>query len=337
MKGILLYAVLFFQLVGCIFAGAQINFRLTGETGLYEDKILRKSDIFLRLEGQTLFKYQIKDIAASLQVRAIPSYYNADSDIQSLKLFSRAMIDFTKPSYALSFEGIKRVYHFTGYFDYIRGDLQLLQIKIIAAKNRMFSLALSSGLGQEDIFTIRHYLRDMWFAELKLIHSLFKSFKINYGFYYENFLLHHDGNYDMEQNANKGMRFGPEIRFSYFSQFWITLEYRYLRHTSDLVGHNSYEGNLRVFLGKAVNSYLTILLLVDYYQRRFVLEQPNISDINLLYSPMDMENRIYVKTVFTISDNSEFYIRFGYGKESFRQQLFHLEGWRTVVGISFKY
>jgi len=332
-----IYVLLLFQLISSSYSGIQFQWRLACETGLYEDKKISKNDLFVRIEGQSLFEYRIKDVTTSIQIRGIPSYYGAGSGLGSFKLFGRAFIDYTKPAYALSLDAIKRRYNFESNFNHIYGDLQLLQMTIKIATNRKLSFGVLAGLGQENIHTTQTYVRDLWYTELELVHRLLKSFKISYVLYYEDFLLHRNERFFAEYFKNAGLRFGPEIRMSYFAQFWITLEYRYLKHISELVASTSYESNLRFFLGKALTKRLSLLLLVDYYYRRFNFGQKGIADINLLYAPMDMENRIYFKTIYSLSDHKELYTRFGYGKENFRQELFVLEGWRMIFGISFKY
>jgi hypothetical protein len=332
-----IYILLLFQITTSLYAGIQFKWRLACETGLYEEKNIGRSDLFVRIEGQSLIEYRIKDVTTSIQVKGIPSYYSAGSGLGSFKLFGRAFIDYTKPAYALSLDAIKRSYDFESNFYHIYGDLQLLQTTIKIATNRKLSFGVLAGIGQENIHTTQSYVRDLWYMELDLVHRLLKSFKMSYGLYYEDFLLHRNETFLTEYLKNAGLRFGPGIRMSYFAQFWITLEYRYLKHISELVASSSYESNLRFFMGKALTTRLSLLLLVDYYYRRFNFEQIDIPDINLLYAPMDMENRLYLKTIYRLSDHKELYTRFGYGKENFRQQLFVLEGWRIIFGISFKY
>jgi hypothetical protein len=266
---------------------------------------------------------------------AIPSYYGAG--VGSFKLFGRAFIDYTKPAFALSFDAIKRRYEFENLYNHLYGDLQLLQMIVKLARNRRLSLGVLAGVGQENIDTTQRYVRDLWYAELELAHRFLKSFRVRYGLYYEDFLLHRHQTLYTGYLENAGSRFGPEIRISYFAQFWITFEYRYLKHLSELVTSNSFESNLRFFIGKALSDRFSLLVLLDYYNRRFDFGGIPVPDINLLYAPMDMENRIYFKTIYRFNDHRELYTRFGYGKENFRQQLFVLEGWRMVFGLSFTY
>jgi hypothetical protein len=337
MKCALLYAIALLSMIASSYAGTHFTWRLACETGLYEEKKFGRNDLFVRIEGQGLFEYRINAFTTAVQVRAIPSYYGTESNYGSFKLFGRVFIDYTKPAYTISCDAIKRRYNFESNNNDIYGDLQLLQLTLLMAKNHKISIGLLAGLGQENMDTIRHYVRDLWYAELELMHQLLKSLKISYGLFYEDFLVHRDETSFTGYLKNAGLRFGPEIKMTYLAQLWMTLEYRYLKHISDLVTSTAYESNVRFFLGRALTKRVSLLLLIDYYYRQFHVNQASIQDINLLYAPMDMENRIYIKTVYRVSDHEELYARFGYGKENFRQHLFVLEGWRMIFGISFKY
>lgn len=312
------------------------SWRLSGESGIYQDKVLQRNDLFLRLDGQARFKYRLDNFTASIQTRAIPSFYNSKPDIRSLKLIVYGLVEYTKPSYDISLEGNNRTYHFQNSVDDIRGDLRLIQVSLNKLFNRSIVLGGVAGAGEENIATNNHYTRELWFTELRTVFHLLKSLKMNSGFYYEDFLLHRDEMYIFKTLSNRGQRFGPLLQLSLLTNIWIRLEYRYLIHNSDLVTSNSFENNFRFFIGKTIERHLTFLLLADYNARRFNVAQKVIPDINLIYSPLEMENRIYLKTVFSVNEKWDLYLRLGYGQESFQQRYFIIEGWQTVAGISIK-
>jgi len=75
----------------------------------------------------------------------------------------------------------------------------------------------------------------------------------------------------------------------------------------------------------------SVFLLADYYTRNF--KTKNSTDNNLLYTPINLENRIYIKLGYELKNSFEIYLRSGYTNESLYKNNLSIKGWNIMVGI----
>jgi len=181
------------------------------------------------------------------------------------------------------------------------------------------------------------YKLDLFFADLKLISPVSSSIKFGYGFYFERFFIRNeiDRQNILTTNRNDGIRLGPQLNINYIRDFIINIDYRMLVHESDFIEYFSYEHWIRAVAGKIFFNYWSIFLLVDYNSYHFKKNEDYIEGITPLYTPLNLENRIYLKIAYELSNNFELYTKGGYFKDNLYEDTFSLEGWNALIGIEF--
>jgi hypothetical protein len=113
----------------------------------------------------------------------------------------------------------------------------------------------------------------------------------------------------------------------------ISSDYRFLIHESKYTKNLSYEHWIRFVAGTIFLGEWSVFILADYYSRKFrLLGNPEFL-INPLYSPLNLENRVYLKISRILTENLEAYSKVGYFKDNLYENEFSIEGWNFLLGI----
>jgi len=117
--------------------------------------------------------------------------------------------------------------------------------------------------------------------------------------------------------------------------FIFSFDYQFLIHDSDITVYPSYDQWIRIMAGKSIVKNLTAFILIDYYKRDF--EYREVNDLtDLLYSPVNAENRIYFELSNTVKTNQKLYLKIGYFDEKLFYRDYSLSGWKGLIGFEIK-
>ena len=80
---------------------------------------------------------------------------------------------------------------------------------------------------------------------------------------------------------------------------------------------------------------LSAFVLVDYYKRNFKYSKDdNITD--LLYSPVNAENRIFFRLSNKVKSNQKIFLKIGYFDGKLFYRNYSLSGWKGYIGFEIK-
>ena len=134
--------------------------------------------------------------------------------------------------------------------------------------------------------------------------------------------------------SNNGWRLGPEIMLEYKKHFLMTFQYHWVWHHSRFTERFSGEHWLQAVFGKIIKRRWSLFLLIDYYFRRFHLNED--ANPNVVYAPFNTRNRIRIKMERELSPHVELYTTVGYLNENLLIQRIEFSGWRTMLGMQWK-
>ena len=171
---------------------------------------------------------------------------------------------------------------------------------------------------------------DLFLLDAEINQQAFNGAKVVYGIYTERFFL--DDQYKTENINNKGWRIGPHISFDYLKTFLLNFDYRFLFHISEFTKSPSYEHWIRLVAGKLLMENWSVFVLTDYYFRKYTISK-NLDDPYIsLYTPINQDNRIYLKVAYSFSDILEIYFKTGYFRENLYNNYF-FAGWNILIGF----
>jgi hypothetical protein len=314
---------------------SQVDWRINGEAGFYNssgDAVLKSSGFITRLDSFLKYKYEKETRNASIQLRFRPELYSANHPVSSIKL--KADGDYYQMENDLTW-GI----NMTAQRNYLNTRAIDFTYDIFSTAANAFwnDLGLNTNMGYAYQFIEGRddYGLDLLFLDLKLLQPFSPFTKLGYGFYIERFFVSNKITLtsDQSENENKGWRIGPELDFTYLKDIILSFDYRFLFHESKFTKYLSYEHWIRIVAGRIFFSYLSAFLLVDYNFYKFVKSQNYVEAITPLYTPLNLENKVYLKIAYDLSDNIEVYTKTGYFRENLYEDKLSLEGWNAVIGI----
>jgi hypothetical protein len=325
----------FFFLFSPLVVHSQVDWRINGEAGLYNssgDAVLESSGLITRLDSFLKYKYENENRNASIQLRLRPELYGANHSVSSIKI--KADGDYYQVENDLRWGtniSVQRSFFNANAIDFT------YDIFSVAANAFWNDIDLNTNIGYAYQFIKGKddYSLELLFLDLKLFQPFSTYTKSGYGFYVERFFVSNKITLtsDQSENENKGWRIGPEVDFTYLKDIILSIDYRFLFHESKFIRYLSYEHWIRIVAGKIFFSYLSAFLLADYNFYKFVKSGNYVEAITPLYTPLNLENKIYLKIAYDLSDNIEVYIKTGYFKESLYEDKFSLEGWNAMIGI----
>lgn len=321
---------------------AQVGFRMNGEFGFYKstgEESFKQNDILTRLDGTIKYNYEDETRKASVQLRARPEFYRFKNSIASVKIkaegnFSQAEDDFiwgadlSRQKNFFNGRGLNIDYDIlfsAAHFEWLAGDGNSFQV--------------NAGYGYQNIDNEGSYKLDLFFLDIMLFKAADKYFKYGYGIYVERFLINSTSYLITEQSntqldlMNHGWRYGPELSFNFLRSIILTSDYRFLIHESKYTKNLSYEHWIRFLAGTVFFNSWSVFILADYYSRKFRITGNPEFFINPLYSPLNLENRVYLKLSRALTQNFEVYSKIGYFKDSLYENEVSIEGWNLLLGL----
>jgi hypothetical protein len=327
--------ILFFFLFFPLFVHSQVDWRVNGEVGFYNssgDAVLRTSGLITRLDSFLKYEYENENHSASVKLRFRPELYGANHPVNSIKI--KADGDYYHVENDLTW-GL----NVTTQRNFFNARTVDFTYDIFSAAANIFrsdiGLSATTGYAYQLIKSKDVYGLDLLFLDLKLFQPFSSYVKSGYGFYIERFFVNNkiiiiDST---SENENRGWRIGPQVSFIYLKDIILSIDYRFLIHESKFTKYPSYEHWIRIVAGKILLDYLSAFLLVDYNVNKFIKSRNYVEGITPLYTPLNLENKIYLKISYDLSDNVEIYTKTGYFKENLYEDKFTLEGWNAMIGI----
>jgi len=323
------------------YINGQFRIKATAETGYYTSNgtsIIRQSDYLNSVDGQIGYNYKDDARSAEIKFRVRPELYGIYNPLRTLKFGADGSYNQFEESFNWGFELSRQLYNFSGR----NIDLSYDSFNILA-KGILFPLENNPiggviGYGYQKINN--SITQDLEYNFINFTSSVPVSAysKLGYGIYIENFSVTDvipkmPGYIQGSQNKNEGWRFGPQAGFYYLKDAVLNLDYRFLVHNSQLTDNFSYEQWIRLVAGKLITDKWSVFLLVDLYLRKLKLNAEGEKNLSLLYNSLNIDNRIYLKTGYELSDHFEVYIRTGYFKENLVVNQYSYSGWNTLLGV----
>jgi|SRR5690554_6742391 len=317
----------------------QIEWRINSEAGLFKSSgygILQEESFITRLDGFFKYFYEEDKRNLSLSLRVRPEYYGSTEPVNSIK----AKIEGDYFQVENNFNWGINVSRQKNFLNDILFDFTYDVFSIVGDANWFYfgnsTLNTKAGYAYQTIEGNEKYKLDLFFADLKLITPVSSNFKLGYGFYAERFFIQNEiNNEELIKNENKGYRVGPQLNLNYIKDFIFNIDYRLLVHKSEFIKNFSYEHWIRAVAGKIFFDNWSAFLLVDYNTYYFKKAENYMEGITPLYTPLNLENRIYLKIAYEINETFEVYSKGGYFKDNLYEDTFSLEGWNALIGIEF--
>ncbi|MDP2208880.1 MAG: hypothetical protein Q8K98_08910 [Bacteroidota bacterium] len=332
-----LYFTFFLILIYSNVSYCQVTWKTSLETGYYNssgDGLSEQEDVQIKLEGQVKYNYQRKKQNASVHLRVRPEMFGLKEQLRSMRLKAFA-------SYSYDFDNFVGGINITSQRHLFSGkNLEISYESFLLLSDASFKICnntpanASLGYAYHSLSAEEQSL-DLIFFDTKLNQIINSYLKIGYGAYGEKFLV--GGltrtNYILQKNKNSGWRLGPKVNLSYIRDFIFNFEYRFLLHGSQLTAFPSFEHWLRIVTGKIFGERWSVFLLADYYTRKFKTKDLTLTENNLLYTPMNLENRIYLKLGYEINQSTEIFFKSGYFNESLYKNNLSIKGWSWMIGV----
>jgi hypothetical protein len=326
---------------------SQFKFSAGAGAGYYSSSgtsIIGQSDLHKDFDGQLVYNY-IDDIRnAGIKLIVHPEFYGSNNLLTTLNFYGDGSYTQDEKSFNWGFRLNNRLDNFNGRNINLSYDIfnALAEGNLFFLKD--FPLNITTGYGFQKIKDSTGQTLDYFLLDLKTSTTLSSIAKIGYGIYSESFSVTAMPASGRQQvnvtpgrtgtiNQNKGWRFGPQTGFYYLKDEIVNFDYHFLVHISDLTNNFSYEQWIHLVAGKLFSDKWSVFFLSDLYFRKFNLNELAENNLNLLYTSNNLDNHIYLKTGYDVSDHFEIYIRIGYFKENLVNNKYSYSGWDTTLGI----
>lgn len=332
------FFLLNFLSVLVVSANAQVDWDIKTEGGFSNSAnnlSVKSSDVLFRMDGNLQYLYSQNDYSASVKFKVRPEIYGFNKNFRSIKF--KALGDYYQKEDVINW-GINLIVQKNFYYSQTADfNYSIFALSINADWYEFAKYPITTQIGyayQTASENIEQNL-DLLFIDIKAYKSLFHHNNFGYGFYIEKFSIENKylSKLTNSENTNKGWRLGPQISFDYQDEEVVRIEYRFLMHSSQLTKYPSYENWIRLIAGKIFLDKWSVFLLADYYDRHFTLKENKFTETNLIYNPLDIENRINIKIAYEVSSPFEIYLKSGYFKENFFDQKYNFDGWNVLLGL----
>lgn len=316
----------------------QIDWLINSEFGLFRSSgygILKKEGLLSRLDGTLSYKYETDTRTASASIRARPEFYSFDNPVNSIKLKAEGSF------YQLE-EKFNWGLNLSRQRNFFNDDVVNLTYDVFALVGNAswfyfdkMPLNILTGYAYQVIKGDEDYNLDLLFIDCKLLKTLSPEIRFGYGLYLERFFIENKIQLIniLTNNDNNGWRIGPQLSLNYLGDLIVNIDYRLLIHESDYTEYFSYEHWVRLIAGKIFFSDWSAFLLVDYNSFFFKKSENFVEGSTPLYTPLNLENRIYLKIAYEINESFALYTKSGYFKDNLYEDKFSLEGWNAMIGI----
>lgn len=317
---------------------AQFTGTFDAEAGYFktsgEDLIL-KDDLITRLNGQLKLNYAKSTHEASLILNIHPEYLGRKNKtgILKLKADGNYLNLYNTLNWGFSISVIKN-----NYF----GDVLSVRYDIFSFQPFLLTTILDNplniffGYTYQNINYSGSINYDLVFNETQYTFINERYFTTGVGIYTEKFNIENEYDlYPSEKVKNQGWRTGPQVYIKYIKDFLISTSYRVLLHYSDAVENTSSEHQVTLVAGKIFLEKYSLFVLADFYFRDFRLK-PSAQINDLIYNPINQENKYSLKLAYELSRNTELFIRSGYSRENVDSFTNNIAGWSFTVGFTVK-
>jgi hypothetical protein len=344
---IIYYFIIFFISQYYPVTNSQFKLSASAEAGYYSSSgssIIGQSDLYKDFDGQLGYVYNDEKRNAGLKLIVHPEFYGSENILSTLNFVADGSYRQAEKSFDWGFRLNRWLDNFSGK----NIDLSYDVFNVLADGDLFFiknlPLSLSTGYGFQKIKDSTGQNLDFYLLDLRTSLPLSSITKIGYGVYSESFsvnglsssagqLVSLHSAQTGTINQNNGWRFGPQAGFYYLKDAIINFDYRFMVHISDLTNSFSYEQWIRLVAGKLLSDNWSVFLLTDLYFRKFNLNKLGENNLNLLYTSNNVDNHVYLKAGYDVSDHFEIYIRTGYFKENLVNNKYLYSGWNTILGI----
>lgn len=315
----------------------QVSWKTSLETGYFNstgDGLTGQKDIQIKLDGLLKYDYEKKKQNASAYLRVRPEMFGHNDRMRSVRLKAFG-------SYNYNFENLIGGINITSQRQLFSGkNIDINYQSFVLVSDISFepftNIPTNASLGYAyHTLSADEQSLDLIFVDTKLNQVINSYLTFGYGIYGEKFSVGAINRtfYTYKKDKNHGWRLGPKFSASYVKELILSFDYRFLLHGSRLTSFPSYEHWLRVVAGKIFAEEWSIFFLADYYTRKFKLNNPTLAESNLLYTPMNLENRIYLKLGYDIASTVEIFLKSGYFSESLYKDNLSLKGWNVMIGV----
>ncbi|MFA3783676.1 hypothetical protein ABRY23_11495 [Melioribacteraceae bacterium 4301-Me] len=333
------FTIITFSLALIISSNIAAQFTVRGnlESGVYKstgDFLPKESDLLFAAEGKLGYKLNKENTEAFFELRTRPEWYGLTKELFSFKL-------------RLNGELVRREKNFdwgvniTRHLNRIAGGSVDIDYDIFAVQsnanfywieNMPFSVAI--GYAYQNIASSLPLNHDFIFLEGKLNAIFSPFFRAGYGLYIEKFFVEGETivNDSKINETTTGYRTGPELELNYLKDFVVNGQYRLLFLFSDESQFTTYEHWFRLVAGKILFKKMSAFLLVDYFWRS-IKNAESPGEINVLYSPFNLENNISFKIGYEPSDKFELYLKSSYFRNDLVYKDYTFEGWNFLIGM----
>lgn len=318
---------------------AQINIQANAESGFYRsagDFLVDQNDMMLALEGKLGYRYKKDATEFYADIKIRPELYSLKRELSTFVF--RASGDFVRHEEDFDWGlNVKRqVNNITGTDLKLSYDIFSLQGNAQVYWFDNFPISFLLGYAYQSINSDNYQNHDIIFFEGKTNSFLDSYLRAGYGFYLEKFTIQGDtiSNFVKTKENIPGFRIGPELEIYYLKDFVINGQYRLLLHLSDKVNSPSFEHSIRLIAGKLMANGFSIFLLVDYCLRDIKRKDDN-EQIEILYSPFNLENQISLKIGYDLSEQIELYFKGTYFHNDLVYKDYMFEGGNILFGIGY--
>ena len=331
---------LFFFIFLTQFLYAQIFWKASGESGYYNSSgslLQSEEELLTRINLKAGYNYKTNNNLGQINFQLRPEIYGFENKLQTTRInvdgfFSQVRNDF---DWTVRFTANQHI--FTGDAADFSYDSFLINGQIVLPIESQISLDTRAGLAYRNFDHRNAVSLDIIFSEIDFIYSYNSFTKFGCGLYLEKFGLNKEINsyFSYEHTKNNGTRIGPVFKFNYTRKFVLSIDYQFLIHDSEYTTYPSYDQWLRIITGTNIIKNLSAFVLVDYYKRNFKYQKEgNITEI--LYSPVNAENRIFFKLSNKVKPNQKIFLKIGYFDEKLFYKNYSLSGWKGYIGFEIK-
>jgi len=332
------FSSFFFSLILISPLYSQIDWRINSEVGIFRSSgagILKEKGFLSRLDGFLKYKYEEDKRNASLSLRVRPEFYSLDQPFNSIKLKAEGYYYQFEETFNWGLNVTRQKFFFNDNFFDLNYDVFTLIGDASGFSIGDLILNASAGYAYQVIKGEGEYNLDLLFADLKLFNPLSSDIKFGYGLYLERFFIRNEIHQQnlLTMYKNNGFRFGPQVSINYIRDFILNIDYRFLFHESGFTEYFSYEHWIRIVAGKIFFTDWSAFLLADYNSFFFRKAENYIEGVTPLYTPLNLENRIYLKIAYELNEVFELYTKGGFFKDNLYEDKFSLEGWNAMIGV----
>jgi hypothetical protein len=299
---------------------------------------LNKKDFLLQLDGDLGYLYKKRNKMLSFAVRVRPELYGFDNQFKVFKFRGKGSYLQKGNKYDWGIHFVNHRFMYSGAAIEQKYNNLLLQSSLQWYRDALTYYSINAAYAYQSTDYYGNLDLDLIFLDGTCFNMHNRYFKYGYGLYMERFYIKHDTNlnYVFEKKYNSGGRVGPLISVNYLKNFYIKFDYRFLLHFSEMTKYPSYEQRVRLVSGIIFFTDWSLFIFADYYTRNFTHKESEREQVGLLYTPINLENRIYLKLSYDLVNNIELYSKFGYFKENLFYYDQNLNGWSGVVGIEIR-